>query len=79
MTDINTHEAKTKLSKILARVETEHEHFRICRNGKPIAELIPIEETAPDPLVLHPELMGVVFFEDPTAPLDPEDWPEEIG
>jgi hypothetical protein len=27
-------------------------------------------------LPLHPELSRVEFYEDPVAPLDPEDWPD---
>jgi hypothetical protein len=31
-----------------------------------------------DPLKQHAELMGVIFNEDPTAPLDEEDWPSDL-
>ena len=47
----------------------------ICRNGKPIAELRRAKEEHRDPLRSDPELAGVVFHENPAAPLDPEDWP----
>lgn len=76
MIQVNTHEAKTKLSYLLSKVETEHVKVKICRNGKPIAVLVPVGEIA-DPLKQHKKLMGVKFHEDPTAPLDEEDWPEE--
>ncbi len=71
---INTHEAKTRLSALLAAVEEQGEWVRICRNGRPIAELRPVSATK-DPLCKNPRLAGVVFMEDPTAPLSPEDWP----
>lgn len=75
MIKVNTHEAKTKLSYLLSKVETEHEKVKICRNGKPVAVLIPVSESV-DPLEPHPELMNVKFHEDPTKPLDEEYWPE---
>lgn len=77
MIKVNTHEAKTKLSYLLSKVETEHEKVKICRNGKPIAVLLPVGEIV-NPLKKHKKLMGVKFHEDPTAPLDEEDWPEEL-
>lgn len=38
MIDVNVYEAKNRLSELLAAVE-RGEAVRICRNGKPIAEL----------------------------------------
>ncbi|MBN1443924.1 MAG: type II toxin-antitoxin system Phd/YefM family antitoxin [Planctomycetes bacterium] len=75
MIQVNTHEAKSKLSYLLARVETARETVRICRNGKPIALLVPVHLVA-NPLERHDELRGITFREDPTAPLSEEDWPE---
>lgn len=40
MTKLNVHEAKTHLSKYLAKVE-EGEDVILCRNGMPIAKIIP--------------------------------------
>lgn len=77
MISVNTHEAKSKLSALLAVVEERGERIRICRNGKPIAELVPIP-TVRDPLVPHPELSKIEFLADPTAPLDEAEWPEEF-
>ena len=71
---VNTHEAKTRLSALLATVEEEGERVVICRNGKPVAELRPLRR-APDPLRVDPRLADVEFREDASAPLDPEDWP----
>jgi len=75
MVTVNTHEAKTRLSALLAAVEEDGEVVLICRHGKPVAELRALPE-AKDPLSLHPQLSKVIFHEDPVAPLDPEDWPE---
>ncbi|MEW5815168.1 MAG: type II toxin-antitoxin system Phd/YefM family antitoxin [Spirochaetota bacterium] len=78
MIDINTHAAKTKLSQLLSLVEIRHERIRICRNGKPVAMLVPVEETVTDPMQKHPELSEIRFFGDPTEPIDVEDWPENM-
>lgn len=40
---VNVHEAKTHLSRLLARVE-KGEEIVICKSGKPVACLHPIEE-----------------------------------
>ena len=75
MMQVNTHEAKTRLSTLLAAVESTGEVVVICRNGKPVAELRRIEP-ALDPLRKSPRLSRVVFHQDPIAPLDPQAWPE---
>ena len=75
MITVNTHEAKSKLSKLLAEIEDNNEHVRICRHGRPIADLIPVK-LPQDPLSQDPELQ-VEILDDPTASLDAKDWPEE--
>ena len=75
MVHVNTQEAKTRLSAILAAVEDSGEVFVICRNGRPVAELRPVGALA-DPLAQDPELSRVVFHADPSEPLEPADWPE---
>jgi len=40
MTEVNVQEAKTHLSRLLARVEAGEE-ILICRAGRPIARLVP--------------------------------------
>jgi prevent-host-death family protein len=42
MAEVNVHEAKTHLSRLLMRV-AEGEEIVIARAGKPIARLVPIE------------------------------------
>lgn len=76
MIQVNTHEAKTKLSSLLLKVELENEQIKICRNGKPIAMLSPVP-CKPAPLEQHAEIMDVKFFEDPVIPLADDEWPEE--
>jgi prevent-host-death family protein len=43
MAQVNVHEAKTQLSKLLARVAAGEE-IVIARAGKPVARLVPIEK-----------------------------------
>lgn len=72
MKALNVHETKTNLSSILARVETQGEKFTICRNGKPIADLVPHQKKSR--LEPHPLLSQVKVQCDLTTPLTQEDW-----
>ena len=72
---VNTNEAKTKLSWLLSEVELHQEIVRICRNGKPVAQLIPITESI-DPLKQHKELLTVQIKYDPAATLSEDEGPK---
>ena len=74
MISVNTHEAKTKLSELLSKIENEGEVIIICRNGKPIAEMQPWKKTK-SPLRQSAALKKIVFEEDPALPLDDDEWP----
>jgi prevent-host-death family protein len=74
MKSVNTQQAKTQLSALLAEVEATGEPIVICRGGKPIADLVPHRGGART--VAHPVLSQVRLDYDPTAPLEDEDWPE---
>ena len=74
MISVNTHEAKTRLSELLMKVEQKHEVIVICRNGMPVAELLPWKKTH-NPLRQSPKLSKVIFHEDPSLPLKEGDWP----
>jgi len=74
MISVNTHEAKTQLSRLLAAVERKGEVVVICRNGKPVAELRAVR-TVHDPLAVHPDLAATRILGDITEPLDPDGWP----
>ena len=45
MAELNVHEVKTQLSKLLARVEAGEEII-IARNGRPVARLVKVEGPA---------------------------------
>lgn len=74
---VNTHEAKTRLSELLRLVEERHERIRICRNGRPVAEIAPIRKPERSPLQQNPRLRGVIYRDDPVQPLSDDDWPDE--
>ncbi len=74
MVTVNVNELETRLSSLLAAIEGKDETIVICRAGRPIAELRPLSKIC-DPLRVHPELSQIEFYEDPMAPLEPEDCP----
>lgn len=76
MTRVNVYEAKNRLSKLLQEVEAGR-RVLICRNGVPVAELVP-HLPRKDPLVQDAALQGAQFHGDPTAPLGEDDWPEAL-
>ena len=69
---LNIHEAKTTLSAVLVEVEKRRETVVICRNGKPVADLVPHRgrgRLAVDPLLSQAKVRC-----DLTAPLTEEEW-----
>lgn len=74
---VNLYEAKTHLSKLVAGIEAEGELVVLCRNGVPVADIVPHNSSggAVEP---DPELMGAHYLGDPCAPLDASDWPEAL-
>ncbi len=69
MHEVNIHEAKTHLSRLLMRV-AQGEEIVIARAGKPIARLVPVESKSPRILGQDKGLFEVP--EDFNAPL-PDD------
>ncbi len=77
MITVNIHEAKTQLSALLHKIEVDHETIRLCRNGKPIADIVPIE-TKNNPLKMHSILYkGAKILYDPTEQLTEDEWPNQ--
>ena len=79
---VNVHEAKTHLSKLLARAAAG-ERIVIARAGRPIAVLGPIDqpskrEPGRDRIILHGDFDAPVPEFDPehSTPTDPLDHPE---
>lgn len=70
MTRVNIHEAKTRLSELIAQVERLGDKVTICRYGRPVAELIPVRHGSRTGV--DPELSRVTVKEDPTASTETE-------
>ncbi len=73
---VNVHEAKTKLSALLAEIEKTGEKVLICRNGEPIADLLPHRKR--NRLEPHPVMGKIGIHYDPIEPLSEDEWPESI-
>jgi prevent-host-death family protein len=74
MKTVNVHEAKTNFSSLLARVEESSEAIVICRNGEPVADLVPHKR--PNRTRTHPSLSRIKIGYDPTETLSADEWPE---
>ena len=74
MKTVNVHEAKTNFSSLLATVEDSGGSFVICRNGKPVADLVPHKRASR--IKPHPVLSKIKINYDPTEPLSENEWPK---
>jgi prevent-host-death family protein len=72
MIEVNIHEAKTNLSRLLAQVEAGEE-VTIARNGQPVAKLVAIEKDSKK-RVLGQYRGEVIIADDFDDPVDPETW-----
>ncbi|MBA4387345.1 MAG: type II toxin-antitoxin system prevent-host-death family antitoxin [Verrucomicrobia bacterium] len=75
MKTLNVHEAKTYLSAVLAEVADDGASFVICRNGHPVADLVPHRKKSR--LTLHPRMSKLQIKYSPTEPLSEDEWPQE--
>lgn len=74
---VSTYEAKAHLSQLLTEVETTGRSITICRNKKPVADLVAHRAPA-DPLKQDPALKGARVHGDPCRLVDEADWPTEL-
>jgi prevent-host-death family protein len=73
--EVNIHEAKTQLSRLIAKVE-EGEEVVIARAGEPVARLIRVDQSKRDRKL--GEYAGRIWIADDfDAPLDPETFKPE--
>lgn len=70
MVEVNIHEAKTQLSRLLAKVAAGEEVI-IARSGEPVARIVPIERPS-GKRVLGQDSGKVVIGDDFDAAVDPE-------
>jgi antitoxin (DNA-binding transcriptional repressor) of toxin-antitoxin stability system len=62
------------ISALLAEIEATGEKVLICRNGKPIADLLPHRPRGRR--TPHPLMRQIRIDYDPTEPLTEDEWPE---
>jgi len=74
MKTVNVHEAKTNFSTLLARIEENSEAIVICRNGEPVADLVPHKRQ--NRIKTHPALRRIKIGYDPVEPLASDEWAE---
>jgi len=75
MTVVNIHDAKTRLSGLLAEVEKNGRRFVICRNGEPIADLIPHQTEVP--MTSDKRLGAIKLKYDPIEEVSESEWPSD--
>ncbi|MBI2437821.1 MAG: type II toxin-antitoxin system prevent-host-death family antitoxin [Lentisphaerae bacterium] len=75
MKTLNIHEVTTQLSAVLAEVEKTGEPILICRDGHPVADLVPHHKR--ERLCPHSVMSRIKIKYDPTEPLTPDEWPVE--
>jgi prevent-host-death family protein len=74
MKTVNVHEAKTNFSGLLAGLEVDGETVVICRNGEPVADLVPHKKA--NRLKKHPVLGRIKIGYDPAEPIAEDEWPK---
>ena len=62
----------TQLSALLAEIEATGSKVRICRHGKPVAELVPHRKRSR--LKPHPVMRNIRIDYDPIEPLSEDEW-----
>ncbi len=75
MKTVNVHEAKTQFSGLLAEIEKGKERIVICRNGKPVADLVPHQTRVS--MAADKKLGAITLLYDPTEPAADDEWPPE--
>ena len=76
MKTVNVHEAKTNFSSLLAKLEADSETIVICRNGEPVADLVPHKRV--NRIKPHPILGKMKIKYDPTEPASDAEWPRRF-
>lgn len=75
MKSVNVHEAKTQFSGLLAEIEAKGSGFVICRNGEPVADLVPHRRAVS--MAADKTLGAFKINYDPVEELSEEDWPQD--
>jgi prevent-host-death family protein len=73
---VNAREAKTHFSTLLATVEKTGESFVICRDGEPVAVLVP--HKIKNRIKPHPRLSRIEIKYNPIEAASEEEWPKRF-
>lgn len=73
MKTVNVHDAKTRLSSLLAEIEKGGKRIVICRNGEPVADLVPHQRAVS--MAADKKLGALTIKYDPTEEASEGDWP----
>jgi antitoxin (DNA-binding transcriptional repressor) of toxin-antitoxin stability system len=76
MKTVNVHKAKTGFSGLLAEIERKRSRIVICRNGKPVADLVPHQTEVS--MEADKKLGPIRIHYDPIEEASEEDWPSEL-
>ena len=76
MKTVNVHEAKTNFSSLLAKLEADRETIVICRNGEPVADLVPHKRVSR--IKPHPVLGKMKIQYDTTESATEAEWPRRF-
>ena len=75
MKTVNVHDAKTRLSALLAEIEKSGRRIVICRNGEPVADLVPHQREVS--MAADKKLGAIKVKYDPTEEASEADWPPD--
>lgn len=75
MKTVNIHDAKTRLSRLLAEIEKSGKRIVICRNGEPVADLVPHRRDVS--MAADKKLGAIKIKYDPTEEAGEVDWPSD--
>ena len=75
---VNLYQAKAQFSRLVSAVEKQGERIILCRNGIPVADLVPYASIPSKKLAPDTLFAGARFLGDPAAPLEAGDWPENL-
>ncbi len=75
MKTLSISEAEKSFPSLLLEIEKKGERYVICREGLPIADLIP--HLRKDRITPHPVARKIKIKYDPTETLTRDEWPEE--
>jgi len=68
---VNIHEAKARLSELIAMVQNRNERVVVCRYGQAVAEIVPFKKARRTDV--YEELKNITIKGDLTEPTE-EDW-----